>query len=73
MAANIPIGSVVRFINPDTNTIDVGELKGFEGGDLKVMTREGIVYVDPSAVKRGGKRTRRNKSKKSKKSRRHRR
>lgn len=72
MAANLQIGQVVRFINPDDNTMDVGELKGFAGGELKVMTREGIVYVQPSAL-RGGKRTRKTKSKKNRKSRRNRR
>ena len=66
------VGQMVRFLNPDTNTIDVGEIKALEGGDLKVMTREGIVYVEPSAI-RGGKRTRKSKSKKHRKSRRNRR
>jgi len=69
MAEQIKVGQMVRFMNPDTNTMDVGTLMGFEGGDLKVQTREGIVYVAPSAV-RGGKRTRKNKRKNHRKSRR---
>jgi hypothetical protein len=71
MTDNLQIGQVVRFINPDDNTMDVGELKGFEGGELKIMTREGLVYIERSAL-RGGKRTRKNKSKKNRKSRRNR-
>jgi hypothetical protein len=65
MASQIPIGGVVRFINPNGGGLDVGELLGFEGGDLKVMTKEGIIYVYPGDVLKGGRR----KSRKSRKSR----
>jgi hypothetical protein len=71
MASQIPIGGVVRFTNPNDGSPDVGKLLGFEGGDLKVMTRDGIIYVYPEDVLTGGRRKSRKfrKSRKSRKSR----
>jgi hypothetical protein len=69
MAASIPIGGVVRFTNPNDGRPDVGQLQGWAGGDLVVMTRDGTVYVDPRSVMAGGRgrknRNRKNRSRKN--------
>ena len=61
MASQLSIGSVVRFTNPEDGQPDVGMLLAWEGGDLKIQNRDGVVYVAPSAVKTGGK-SRKNRS-----------
>jgi hypothetical protein len=67
MAASIPIGGVVRFTNPNDGRPDVGQLQGWAGGDLVVMTRDGIVYVDTRSVMAGGRRRNRKNRKGSRK------
>jgi len=64
MAANIPIGGIVRFINPNDGQPDVGRLDGWAGGDLKVLTRDGYVYVDTRSVMAGGRKNRSRKNRK---------
>jgi len=53
-------GQVIRFKNPEDGKPNVGKLLGIMGGDLKIQNRDGIVYVDPSDVMSGGKKSRKN-------------
>ena len=74
--AHLKIGDVVKFTD-EYGSPDVGRLEGWAGGDLKVMTKEGIVFVDPRHVMSGGnksgKNSRKNRSaKKSRKTRKNR-
>jgi hypothetical protein len=71
MASSLSVGDIVKFKNPNDGLIDIGKVMGLEGGDLKVQTRDGIVYVYPSDVIFGGRRNRR--SRRNRKSRRNRR
>jgi hypothetical protein len=48
MAANFRGGDTLYFMNPENGRRNFGQLIGVEGGDLKVQTLGGVIYVDPS-------------------------
>lgn len=41
-------GDVIYFLNPENGRRNFGKVKGIQGGDLRVQTLGGMVYVDPS-------------------------